>query len=53
MLVDLPGAEYMALLENLFDLLKSTTNSFGVHEEDVDEGGEIEGSEDEIRLVGD
>lgn len=50
---DLPGAEDMSLLEDLFDLLKSPSNSFGIHEEDVDERCKVEGSEDEVRSPSD
>jgi hypothetical protein len=47
-----PGGEDMPLLEDFFDFFKGSSNGFGEHEEDVDEGGKVEGTEDEVSLPG-
>ena len=40
----------MALGEHLFDLLERATGGLGEAEQDVDEGGEVESTEDEVSL---
>lgn len=52
-LLDVPGAEHVSLLEEIFDFFEGKTDGFGVHEEHMDEGGEVEGTEDEVGLPGD
>ena len=51
--VDLPRGEDVPLLEDLLDLLERAADGLGVHEEDVDARGGVEGREDEVRLVRD
>lgn len=51
--VNLPRGKDMALGEDFLDLLKGTALRLREAEEDVDEGGEVEGAEDEVRLVRD
>ena len=41
----------MSLGEDVFDLLKGPSSSLGEAEQDVDEGSEVESTEDEVRLV--
>ena len=48
--LDLPGGEDVALGEDILDLLERAASSLGEHEEDVDERGEVERAEDEVRL---
>ena len=52
-LANLPCSESVALLEDLLDFLKRAADGFREHEEDVDEGGGVEGAEDEVCLPSD
>lgn len=51
--VNLPCGEDMALGEDLLDLLKGTALRLREAEEYVNEGSEVEGTENEVRLVRD
>lgn len=51
--IDLPGSEYVALREDILDLLKGPSRCLREAKEDMDEGGEVEGAEDEVRFVSD
>lgn len=51
--IDAPSGEHMTLREDILDLLERAPCGFGEAEQDVDERGEVEGAEDEVRLVGD
>lgn len=51
--LDVPRGEDVALVEDVLDLLERASGRLGEHEEDMDEGGEVERAEDEIRLVRD
>lgn len=50
---DLPSSKHMSLLKHLLDLLQRPARRLRETEEHVQEGGEVERSEDEVRLVGD
>ena len=50
--VDLPGREDVALGEDVLDLLECTPSGLGEAEQDVDERSEVEGTENEVGLVG-
>lgn len=51
--MNLPRRKDVPLLEDLLDLLERAANGLGVHKEDVDARGGVEGREDEVRLVRD
>ena len=51
--MNLPRRKDVPLLEDLLDLLERAADGLGVHEEDVDARGGVEGREDEVRLVRD
>lgn len=50
---DLPRRERVPLREDLLDLLERAADGFWVHEQNVDECGEVESAENEVCLVGD
>jgi len=52
-LSNLPSAEDVSLLENLFDFLQCSAHGLRKHEEDMDARSEVECSKDEICLPGD
>lgn len=49
--LDLPGSKGVALVEDLVDLFEGAALGLGVHEQDVDEAGGVEGGEQEVGLV--
>ena len=51
--VDLPGREDVALGEDVLDLLECTPSGLGEAEQDVNEGREVEGTEDTVCLPAD
>ena len=43
----------MSLFKDIFYLFQRPPHCFGVHEENLNKGGEIEGTEDEVGFPGD